>query len=368
MMRPRRLAFFVTPHGFGHASRAVAVVESLVVHDPQLEFIFVTSVPKLIFFSSASRFDYHLLECDVGLVQRDALTTDLPATLQKLTSFLPFDTDFVESLAFQLLDWGCCAVISDIAPLGIEAARVAGLPSILIENFTWDWIYRGYADRYPEMTEHADYLTSIYAAADLHLQCQPACRPTLGAIATTPVSRKNREDAEIVRDRLGAQHGRKLVLITMGGTPHHLPFLQALGHRWSDVYFLIAGPTKLPSLPENVQQLSSDSFVHHPDLVRAADAVIGKVGYSTIAEVYRAGVPFGYFSPPGNPETPALLAFLNTHIQGIHFEANAYANGSWLDQLPDLLTMSKVDRSGEEYGADQCAASIVSLVDKTNWR
>ena len=363
MTRPCRLAFFVTAHGLGHASRAVAVAESLAIHDPQLKFNFVTSVPISSFNSLAERSDYHRLDCDVGLVQTDALTPDLPATLRRLASFLPFDPMFVQHLADQLLDWDCCAVISDIAPLGIEVARVAGLPSVLIESFTWDWIYRGYADRYPRMAEYADYLASIISISDLHLQCQPVCRPVSSAVSTAPVSRRNWEVPDKIRKQLGIELGRKMVLVSMGGGGHELPFLEALARQWSAIDFVIAGQTKQFSGLENIKVLSGDDGLRHPDLVRAADAVIGKAGYSTIAEIYQAGVPFGYFSRSGNPETPALLSFLRAHIQGVHFEASAYRNGTWVDQLPTLLEMKKANRSQQIDGANQCAAAIIRLLD-----
>ena len=35
-------------------------------------------------------------------------------------------------------------VVADIPPLGIAAATAAGIPSIALGNFTWDWIYSAY--------------------------------------------------------------------------------------------------------------------------------------------------------------------------------------------------------------------------------
>ena len=87
------------------------------------------------------------------MVQTDALRVDLPKTLQRLNSFLPFDPTEVQRLVDYLKRQCCTAVISDIAPLGLEVARAADLPSVLVENFTWDWIYRGYALRHPQMGE-----------------------------------------------------------------------------------------------------------------------------------------------------------------------------------------------------------------------
>ena len=152
------VAFFVTPHGFGHASRAIAVAESLGQLLPQLQIIFFTTIPKQHIAASIDNFKYEQLHCDVGLIQTDALTIDLSKTIECLSAFLPFDPTCVQYLVNYLQDEHCIAVISDIAPLGIKVAQAAGLPSVLIENFTWDWIYRAYARRYPRMVKYSDYL------------------------------------------------------------------------------------------------------------------------------------------------------------------------------------------------------------------
>ena len=135
-----------------------------------------------------------------------------------------------------------------------------------------------------------------------------------------------------------------------------------LGQRYGDVTFVIAGhcPTRVTS--SNIRLLPINTPLFHPDLVRSANVVIGKVGYSTIAEVYQAGVPFGYFSRPGNPEMPPLLSFLEEKIQGIHFTGSDYQTSAWLNHLPTLLSMPRIDRSQEPNGADECADAIAQLV------
>ncbi len=126
MSKPSRcFAFFVTPHGFGHASRAAAVAESLARRLPQYQFQFFTTIPEYHIAASLKNFHYQALDCDVGLVQTDALRADLPKTLQRLKTFLPFDSAEVQRLVAYLQRQRCTAVISDIAPLGLEVAHAA---------------------------------------------------------------------------------------------------------------------------------------------------------------------------------------------------------------------------------------------------
>jgi hypothetical protein len=357
-----RFAFFVTPHGFGHASRAAAVAESLTRRLPSCQFEFFTTVPKHHIAASVESFHYHTLNCDIGMVQTDALKVDLPKTLQHLNSFLPFDPTEVQRLVDYLKRQCCIAVISDISPLGLQVARAAAMPSVLIENFTWDWIYRGYALDYPRMDHHAAYLSSIFSCADLHLQCQPICHTKPDSVLTSPVSRRFQRNPATVRSQLGLSPATKMVFITMGGTPHSLPNLEILAKQYGDVAFVIAGHCPIRETPSNIRLLPINTSLFHPDLVRAANVVIGKVGYSTIAEVYHAGVPFGYFSRLENPEMGPLLSFLEEKIQGIHFTDNDYQTSAWLNHLEVLLSMPRIDRSREPNGADQCADAIAQLV------
>jgi hypothetical protein len=166
----------------------------------------------------------------------------------------------------------------------------------------------------------------------------------------------------MVRSQLGLSPAMKMVFISMGGTPHSLPDLEMLAKRYGNIAFVIAGHGPPQVTHSNIHLLPINASLFHPDLVRSANVVIGKVGYSTIAEVYQAGVPFGYFSRPENPEMPPLLEFLKENIQGIHFTDSDYQTGAWLDHLEALLSMPHIDRPREPNGADQCADAIAQLV------
>jgi hypothetical protein len=103
------------------------------------------------------------------------------------------------------------------------------------------------------------------------------------------------------------------------------------------------------------------SSFFHPDLINACDAVIGKVGYSTLAEVYHAGNPFGYVARQDFRESPALTAYIAQHMPGIAITPEQFDDGSWLSQLPQLLALPRLTRH-EPNGADQAAHFICQLL------
>lgn len=357
-----RVAWFISPHGFGHAARAASIMAALQEIDPGMRFEIFTRVPRWFFRKSlAHPFGYHDVLTDIGLVQSTALTADLPATLQRLDDFLPFDQTLVDDLARQVQALQCALVVCDIAPLGIAVAQGAGVPSVLVENFTWDWIYHEYVADHAGAQTHLAYLQAWFARADYHLQTEPVCQPGGADLTTRPAGRTPRTPAARVRDALSIPPAAKAVLITMGGIAEQMQGLDRLTqHR--TVYFVMPGavPTSMQR-HDNVVLLPYHHDLFHPDLVRACDAVIGKAGYSTLAEVFHAGVPFGYISRRDFRESPVLAAYIDQHMPSVAISPEQFHTGGWLSRLPELLALPRVRRHGPN-GAEQAARFIQRLL------
>jgi UDP:flavonoid glycosyltransferase YjiC (YdhE family) len=360
-VRTRRIAYFVTPHGFGHAARACAVIAALGERLPLAVELF-TTVPEW-FFAASLRvpFGYHALRCDVGLAQRDAMDEDLEATVRELDAFLPWPAALVDGLAGDLRARGCEAVVCDVAPLGIAVARAAGLRAALVENFTWDWIYESYVDRVPALARHSAELAQWFAAADLRVQTEPRCRPWLGAAVVEPVARLPRRSRDDVRRDLGLEPAQRAVLVTMGGIPWDYAAMVAAGGARlqglpADVVLVIPGGAPEPRRLPWARLLPFHSDLYHPDLVAAADAVIGKLGYSTLAECWCSGVPFGFVPRPSFPESPVLAAAIVAEGAGVEVPADALAAASW-EWLEGVLATPRRE-GGRPRGSAQAASAI----------
>lgn len=223
------IAYFISPHGFGHAARACAVMASLVNIDPSIHLHIFTTVPKWFFVDSLSiNLEYHTLLTDIGLAQTSPFIADIPETARQLNQLLPYDPKVVYSAAQTLLEKGCRLVICDIAPLGIAVAEAMGVPSVLVENFTWDWIYEPYLAENGGLDGPIAYLRDMFDRADYHIQTEPVCNPCNAHLTTAPVSRRHRTTAPVVKNRLNVPEDRKLVLVTFGGIQEKLPSLDML--------------------------------------------------------------------------------------------------------------------------------------------
>jgi hypothetical protein len=350
-----RIAVFITPHGYGHAARASAVMNAICDVQPEVFFEIYTRVPVWFFNMSVQEgFRYHEVFTDIGLSQSSAMEANLDETIRLLDSFLPFSSEQVMHLARQIRQQGCEKVICDIAPLGIAVARAAGLPSYLVENFTWDWIYEGYLEEEPRFGPHIAHLREAFASADHHIRTEPACDYSPPAdLLTEVVSRKPRTPAAETRQRLGVPVDAPIVMVTMGGILTQYPFLNQL-EKSGDVQFLIPGGSETYERRGNLILIPHHSDFYHPDLVEAADAVVGKLGYSTLAEAYAAGISFAYIPRENFAESPPMGKFARETMGAVELAEARFFSGEWMDLLPDLLSRPR-RKPTTPNGADQIA-------------
>lgn len=355
------LGYCISGHGFGHATRAIAVMQALEQRLP-VRFTILTTAPAWLFASSLDcPHQIHPLHTDIGLIQQDALNGDLPATLEALRNFYPLRQTTIDQAAALLQH--CALVLCDIAPLGIAAARQLGVPSVLVENFTWDWIYQGYIGQCPGLRPLNEYLGPLFAQASHRLQTTPVCQTVSGAVQVAPVARSLHRP-ELIRQRLFCEPNQQLVLLTMGGLGLQVGQRAALAPllRQKDTVFVLAGWSRENEFSENLRFLAQDGPWYHPDLVAAADLVVGKTGYSTVAEAYQANTAYAMLPRPGFREAPVLEAFVDKHLLSWKTDVDALVSGTWLEPLARLTERKQPPIASN--GADQIADFLLSLLSR----
>jgi len=315
-----------------------------------------TTVPPGFFDDSlvGVSFEYHDLECDIGMVQRTPLVEDVDGTIRALQR-LPLDQGRVfERVSSEVAATGSRLIISDIAPLGLAVADRLSLPGVLIENFTWDWVYGAYGD--PRLDGVSGLMGEIFGSAALRIQTIPVCRPVDGAEIVPPVSRSRRLERHEVRESLGIAADQRLVLLSVGGLEGG-----ALGVGFplpARTILMAPGGGEGTQPEKNRIRVPTTGGPYHPDLVAASDLVVAKLGYSTVAEVYHAGTCFAYLRRPRFPESPILEAFVEEHIP------SAALPDDWLDNpatpriFEDLLGTARL-RGTRPNGAKAAAELIL---------
>ena len=147
-------------------------------------------------------------------------------------------------------------------------------------------------------------------------------------------------------------------MITAGGIPQRYGFIDKLREQ-SDIHFIIPGASNSATIQQNLILLPENSAYFQPDLINAADAVIGKVGYSTLAEIFQAGVPFGYCARSHYPESKPLIDFVEQTMGGIAIEETDFQNGTFIRHIDKLMEIPRARRNSSN-GADQIAGFLLN--------
>lgn len=284
---------------------------------------------------------------------------NLEATYSQLSQWLPFQEQDVRSLAQEIRDLGCTAVVADVTALGIGAARAANLPAILVENFTWDWIYGAYGSRDSRFLAMASILEDLYTDVDLRIQTEPWCNDVRGAVKVGPVSRAARSSRRQTRRELGVDETDAMIVMSMGGIPWD--FGEVERAQQPNAILVVPGGAQAARREGSVIVLPHRSRFYHPDLIAAADAVIGKLGYSTLAEVWSSGTRMGWIRRGTFPESKPLALWAGRHIPGFEIDGRRLFDQTWMEEIPRLLDAPPAAGT-RRNGADEAAAAILDLI------
>ena len=351
-----KIACFISPHGFGHATRVIALLEAL-QSTKQVQPQLITTVPETLFKTSSLNYSYHPVVTDIGLKQRDGFTFDLRATIAALNDFIPFQSDTINNL--KQICSSATMVVTDISILGVYTAKLLDLPSVLVENFTWDWIYAHFPDQ-DELLSFIPTFEQLYAQADARIQTEPTCNPLPYSLTCQPIARPLSSNPHVFRQRLSQkEQQKKLVLITTGGVPTGLPFLSRLP-QVHNCLFVLTGQKQSRQLEQNVYAIAHDSEFNHQDFIHSADLVICKSGYSTIAECCQSRAAIVCVRRKTFPESTHLETFVLNNLGGVTISHSQFLSGKWLEGLDFLLSRKR--EIVATNGAQQAARFIANML------
>ncbi len=350
--------FYISGHGFGHASRTIEVINAWLARQPDLRVIVRTSAVRWLFERTVRdglkigppRADpgvfFETVDVDPGMVQVDSLRLDVDKSVQRARAFMTNFARYVAAEAAWLQSVGARLVVADVPPLGVAAAHRAGVPAVVLSNFTWDWIYSAY----PGTGDIAAAMGEAYAGATLALRLpMHGGFDTFRSIVDVPfIARRSARAPEETRRRLGLPLDQQLVLVSFGGYGLGELNLEALG-ALDGFVVIVSGHAQhssgLPRLPlgRRGSVLPFDEVgmyaagFRYEDLVRAVDIVVSKPGYGIIAECLANDTALLY-TPRGHfIEYDVLVAAMPRFLRVARIDHADLFAGRWGGPLAALV-------------------------------
>ena len=372
------IVFYISGHGLGHASRAIEVINAILVRRPETRVGVRTAAPRWLFdLSVKGKVQFSTLECDSGVVQTDALTLDEADSIRRAAAF---HSDLVTRAASEtrvLRELGAGLIVGDIPPLAFAVGASAGIASIGLGNFTWDWVY---AD-YPRVRLAPSLLPAIrgaYAKASMALRL-----PMWGGFESFSnvkdipfIARHASKTREEVAKILKLPTEKPFVLSSFGGygltsidTEALAKFkkytvLQTVNVPMSRARSAASLTDKKGSLVTINEEGMYDAGVRYEDLVGAAEAVVTKPGYGIISEAIANDAALLYTSRGHFPEYDVLVEEMPKYVRNAFISQDDLFAGKWETHIDKLLAQPKIKKKPETNGADVAAEILLKALDK----
>jgi L-arabinokinase len=361
------VAFFISGHGFGHASREVEVVNALLGDSAvPVDVILRTSAdPALL--ARTVRGPYRLLPgpCDPGIVQRDSVTHDDDASVTATRAFYREFDRHADDEVRRLDGLDVSLIVGDIPPAAFSVAARLGVPSLAIANFTWDWIY----ETMPGLGDDSRTLASIRDA--YRLATRALALPFAGGMDVFPrceslplIARhasRTRGETRRQLEPYGVDAVRPMALLSFGGyglpglAIDRLPGLADWSILSTD---RTAGDSRaLPGVITIPESIFLGGDLRYEDLVAAADVVITKPGFGIIAECAANDTPLVYTSRGAFREYDVLVAEMPRYVRCAFLPPEDLRGGRWREAIDRAMGAARPPRPRSDGAA--VAAGVI---------
>lgn len=355
------IAWYITPHGFGHAVRSLEVIRHLMKRVPGVRLTIVSDLPAFLIEQDLGTMPpFRRRKLDVGLVQTDSLRFDVDATLSALEALQASHDPLVEEEKAFLLEIEADVLVSDIAFLPFHAAARAGIPGIGMSNFTWDWIYESFRHTNDRWGPLIQWCKEGYGLCDTLLRL-----PMHGDMSSCPkivdvplVARKPNRSRSETRQMLGCADGRKAYLISFSELSLDGSALRRL-ERMENALFFFKRPLRFDFANGRSLDRLELSYV---DVVAGMDAVITKPGYGIVSDCLASGTPMIYCDRGPFPEYEILVREMKKNLSVVYLGSDELYRGAWESAVEELEAMPRQTGSMRMDGAQVCTDLILDRI------
>jgi L-arabinokinase len=340
------IAYYVSGHGYGHATRTIAILSALLRTLSPRDIEIRTEAPHWLFQSLNAEVPLVRTQIDSGVAERDIFRTDVAKTVEDGLLICGAAGDIVTLEAQYLRRRGCRLIVGDIPYLIGPIAKKLGVPSVAVGNFSWDHIYRAYTANYPRAKDLVSQIEEWYRLVDVLLRLPFGHEMTaFSNVVDMPlVCRRGTTSIGQTKRDLGLDPLRSAtVLIALRHPTSVDAAVRDLAQRGCNIVAIADISLRVPGLVVLNQEWSS-RFV---DVVSASDVVVSKLGYGIASECAAAGVPLLYPPRLNYVEHGLLKRGLGKVLANSQMSKKDFETGEWWKHIEPLLSARRMQNTAD---------------------
>ncbi|MCB5229388.1 MAG: hypothetical protein GX122_01615 [Candidatus Cloacimonetes bacterium] len=328
-----RIAIYISDHGFGHAARMAALSDELIKLGVQV--LLRTQRRKFLFSCLQSPFcELHPAQMDFGVLHKEDLKSDIPATREALLELFGKRNEIVEREVNWLRNHAIDLVIADIPFLVMEACSYAKKPIFAISNFDWVYIYQHLFKDEPQIYPLINTIYSLYQHSDMVFRLPfstPRSMLSFPKSIKTGLLARRKETYEDIRTKYNIDDGTPILACSFGGQPGKSIDFPSLCKAFEGV--VISTNQEYQASNHICVSKETDWL----DIIHGSDLLVTKPGYSTFAEATQFNKPILYSPREEYPEEKVLIDGLKSYPAKLAFCSDTRGVSAWrrlLDQIP----------------------------------
>lgn len=294
----KRILYYVTDHGRGHATRSIAIIRDMLKED----FEIIVRNSNVLDFIKKSLPEINIIPgiTDVGpIIKKDGISIDSEETKKNVGNWLDQINEVSKLECDKISKYSPDLIISDISAMPFLVAEKLSKPSIAISNFSWYDVL----DDILSSTQ-LSILKEAYDVADLLIQL-PLGTPMkhfeikkkVGFVCRSPTSTKTE-----IRKKIGLKKSELGVFVALGQQSEN-----EISTNCDENVKMITTETRVKN---KTNLINLPRWIEGQDLVAASDLVICKCGYGIISECMTNGTPFLCVLDDNHKEQKSMYDFL----------------------------------------------------------
>ncbi|MFX1255570.1 MAG: hypothetical protein ACFFCZ_28465 [Promethearchaeota archaeon] len=354
----KKIIYYISDHGFGHATRSIAIIDTLLKNFPNIEIIVRTSKSATLVQRSlnSSRAKVLSRKNDFGLISDPTtFSIDIDKTKDQLISWIGTWSHYNEIERKFLIKADASLVLSDIVPQPFLIAHELGIPSIGISNFNWYDVYRPLFSN----NKIIEKIKFCYELASMALVL-PMELPMEGFRRKQKIAMVSRE----INNDLTAFKRQEFDYQIYYGTGFSLetPFIDTDLLLEKNICLVVPYNSPLEQQP-NVFKIPPNE-IHSQNFIAASDLIITKPGYGTVSEAVKGRTPLALIRPNFSIETTTISQNVVEMGVGREISLENLLNGEWIEEIEHLLEMRQnYENLPERYAKDGCSEIINTIAE-----